>query len=91
MGRVWVFFFYRWLKRWPYAADHVPRKVVSGELLPGPGLFYGVLAFNLGVTFWIGEIFMGMAGCFIVVPLPLALLATLWREDTFSVVPEVLK
>jgi len=69
----------------------VPRKVVSRELLLGLGLFYGVLAFNLGVTFWIGEIFMGMAGCFIVVPLTVALLVTLWREDTFSVVHEVLR
>ena len=47
-------FFYRWLERGPYADDSVPRKVVSRELLLGLGLFYGVLAFNLGVTFWIG-------------------------------------
>ena len=32
------------------------------QLLLGVGLYYGVLAFNLGVTFWIGESFMGMSG-----------------------------
>ena len=85
------FFFYRWLERGTYAADSVPRKVVSRELLLGIALYYGVLALNLGMTFWIGEIFMGMVGCFIVVPLTAALLVTLWREDTFSVVHEELK
>ena len=89
-GRVGVFFL-PVVRAGPYVFDSVPRKVVSRELLLGLGLFYGVLAFNLGVTFWIGEIFMGMVGCFIVVPLTAALLATLWREDTYSAVHEMLK
>ena len=32
------------------------------RLLLGVGLYYGVLAFNLSVTFWIGETFMGWSG-----------------------------
>jgi uncharacterized membrane protein len=86
-----VYFFLPVVRAGPYVFDSVPRKVVSRELLQGLGLFYGVLAFNLCVTFWIGEIFMGMIGCFIVVPLTAALLATLWREDTYSAVHEMLK
>jgi uncharacterized membrane protein len=41
--------------------------------IPGPALYYGVLAFNLAVTFAIGEDAMGWAGVFIVV-LPTAIL-----------------
>jgi len=47
-------FVYRWLERGPYKAASVPQEVVRRELFLSIGLFYGVLAFNLGVTFWIG-------------------------------------
>lgn len=47
---------------------------VTARLLLGVGLFYGVLAFNLGVTFWIGEAFMGLSGLLMHLPV-LALLA----------------
>ncbi len=35
---------------------------ITQRLLLGIGLYYGVLAFNLGMTFWIGESLMGMSG-----------------------------
>jgi len=76
------FVLYRWLERGPYMAESVPREVINRELLLGIGLYYGVLVFNLGVTFWIGETFMGMVGCFIFIPLTAALLVTLGREST---------
>lgn len=38
-------------------------------LLLGVGLYYGVLAFNLGMTFWIGEFFMGMSGLLMHLPI----------------------
>jgi putative membrane protein len=38
------------------------------RLLLGVGLYYGVLAFNLSVTFWIGESFMGMSGLLMHLP-----------------------
>ena len=38
------------------------------RLLLGVGLYYGVLVFNLGVTFWIGESFMGMSGLLMHLP-----------------------
>jgi putative membrane protein len=39
------------------------------QLLLGVGLYYGVLAFNLSVTFWIGESFMGMSGLLMHLPI----------------------
>jgi len=42
---------------------------VTPRLLLGVGLYYGVLAFNLSVTFWIGESFMGMSGLLMHLPL----------------------
>jgi putative membrane protein len=41
---------------------------VTPRLLLGVGLYYGVLAFNLSVTFWIGESFMGMSGLLMHLP-----------------------
>jgi putative membrane protein len=41
---------------------------VTHQLLLGVGLYYGVLAFNLSVTFWIGESFMGMSGLLMHLP-----------------------
>jgi putative membrane protein len=41
---------------------------VTPQLLLGVGLYYGVLAFNLSVTFWIGESFMGMSGLLMHLP-----------------------
>ena len=46
---------------------------VTPCMLLGVGLYYGVLAFNLGVTFWIGESFMGLSGLLMHLPV-LALL-----------------
>ena len=44
------------------------------SLLLGVGLYYGVLAFNLGVTFWIGEWFMGLSGLLMHLPVLAVLL-----------------
>ena len=41
---------------------------ITSRLLPGVGLYYGVLAFNLSMTFWIGEFFMGMSGLLMHLP-----------------------
>ena len=40
-------------------------KQIAGQALLGPGLYFGVLIFNLGVTFYIGEFLMGVWGTFI--------------------------
>lgn len=49
-------------------ADHVTRHVLAGC-----GLYYGVLIFNLTVTFWIGESLLGMTGLLIYLPLTVLL------------------
>jgi putative membrane protein len=46
--------------------------------LIGPGLYFGVLVFNLSVTFYIGENMMGWVGLFIVL-LPSVLVYTITR------------
>lgn len=48
------------------------------ELAPA-GLYFGILGFNLWVTFTIGEEMMGLAGLFITFPLLLLVLLTMWR------------
>ena len=45
-----------------------PLPSVTPRLLLGVGLYYGVLAFNLSVTFWIGESFMGISGLLMHLP-----------------------
>ena len=49
----------------------------SQTLLLGIGLYYGVLAFNLGMTFWIGETFMGICGILMHLPVLMILLTRL--------------
>ena len=55
-----------------------PEATVRGSLLLGVGLYYGVLVFNLAVTFWIGEGLIGIVGYFIYLPLSLLLLLKLF-------------
>jgi putative membrane protein len=44
------------------------RHVPWGGLLE-PGLYLGILGFNLGLTFWIGERLLGLIGCMMVAPI----------------------
>lgn len=41
---------------------------VTKTILLGCGLYYGVLAFNLAITFWIREPLLGLTGLFIYLP-----------------------
>ncbi|MFM8552429.1 MAG: carotenoid biosynthesis protein [Nitrospiraceae bacterium] len=61
---------------------------MTGNVLLGVGLYYGVLAFNLGVTVWIGEYQLGMTGLLIFIPLTtLLVLRVLGRLSPPSHVP----
>lgn len=52
----------RWLdSKFPFN----PPYQLPGQALLGPGLYFGVLIFNLGVTFYIGEILLGCLGTLI--------------------------
>ena len=54
----------------------IPKKEsqIAGQALLGPALYFGVLAFNLGVTFYIGEFLLGAWGTFIFI----GILALAW-------------
>lgn len=60
---------YRVADQRPGILPKLPQTIPVQEILLGCGLYYGVLLFNLGVTFWIGESLMGMAGCLIYIPI----------------------
>ncbi len=51
---------------------------VTQRILLGVGLYYGVLVFNLAVTFWIGEPLLGLTGLFIYMPVTVLLLLRLF-------------
>jgi len=44
---------------------------VTRHLLLGCALYYGVLLFNLTITFWIGESLLGLVGVMMYLPLTL--------------------
>jgi putative membrane protein len=50
-------------------------------LLLGPFLYYTVVVFNLGMTFWIGEYFQGLVGCFIQGPVAFLLLLQFFKQS----------
>ena len=50
-----------------------PDRLVTRHVLLGCGLYYGILIFNLTVTFWIGEPLLGMTGLLIYLPLTVLL------------------
>ena len=53
----------------PQLTQRQDQAITSADLLLGCGLYYGVLLFNLAVTFWIGELLLGMAGLLIYLPI----------------------
>jgi putative membrane protein len=57
---------------------------VTPRLLLGVGLYYGVLVFNLSVTFWIGESFMAMSGLLMHLPVIALLMFRVARPRIIS-------
>ena len=58
-----------------------PPPPITQRLLLGVGLYYGVLAFNLVVTFWIGEFLMGMSGLLMHLPVLIILISRFTRVE----------
>lgn len=50
-----------------------PAQRVTRHILLGCALYYGVLIFNLTITFWIGESLLGITGVFIYLPITVLL------------------
>lgn len=74
---------FRRLEHFRYLHQPVPHELVKGEILLGVGLYYGILVFILGITFWIGESLLGVIGCLLYGPVTVVLLLKLWTRDLF--------
>ena len=57
------------------------------DLLLGCGLYYGVLTFNLAITFWIAEPLLGLVGVMIYLPVTILLMLRLLNRLPDAVVP----
>ncbi len=57
---------------------------IPGKALMGPALYYGVLVFNLAVTFYIGEIVLGLAGSLLFMALFSATALKVYQKRPFS-------
>ncbi|RMH05574.1 MAG: carotenoid biosynthesis protein [Nitrospirae bacterium] len=60
---------YRLLGSTPWLVARTSPVVRRNDVLLGCGLYYGILAFNLFMTFWIGEPLLGVVGCLLYLPL----------------------
>ena len=56
------------------------RRDFPGRALLGPGLYLGILAFNLTMTLWIGEPTLSLAGVFIYLPFLTWLGLKVWEK-----------
>ena len=56
------------ITRLPAAWGTWGRRGFASQALLGPGLYLGILGFNLFMTFWIGETLIGWVGIFIYTP-----------------------
>ncbi len=74
---------YRLIDRRTGLLPVLPHAIPARAVLPGCGLYYGVLLFNVVITFWIGEPLLGVVGCLI--HLPVTALALLKIRQEFPV------
>ena len=66
----------------PDDREAAPSASTTVDVLLGCGLYYGVLLFNLSVTFWIGETLLGLVGLLLYIPVTtLALLRLFGRLE----------
>lgn len=70
---------YRYLEPYMPQAPWRHGRVRTGDLLAGCGLYYGVLVFNLAMTFWIEEFLLGVVGILIYLPITILLILKLGR------------
>jgi uncharacterized membrane protein len=57
--------------------DNAGEENIAGKLVLGCALYYGILGFNLAVTFWIGEALLGATGLLLYLPITAFLLLKL--------------
>ena len=71
-----------WLSRLGFR--DIGMRQVPGQALLGPAVYFGVLVFTLGVTFYIGEFFMGFCGLGVALLLLSLPLAKIFRKEKKS-------
>ena len=57
----------------PSEGGLLPAPSVTARVLLGCALYYGILIFNLVMTFWIEELLIGITGLFIYLPVTVLL------------------
>lgn len=70
------------LNSWIDSKSPARTKQVAGQALLGPGLYFGVLIFNLGVTFYIGEFLLGVSGTIISLGVFALVFLKVWKLTT---------
>lgn len=71
----------------PRPPDRAESGGVTTDVLLGCGLYYGVLVFNLAITFWIGEPLLGLTGVLIYLPVTALLMVRLYGRVPFLAAP----
>jgi putative membrane protein len=82
VGSAILFSFTR-IDRWLGEKFPVRKRQVFAQALLGPGLYFGVLIFNLAVTFYIGEILLGLCGVLLTTGLLLLVLYKIKKPEKF--------
>ena len=84
-----IFFFFSKIDLW-LGGDGKGRGVreLPGKALLGPAVYFGVLAFNLSVTFYIGETLLGVCGLLITSAI-LALVIFKIKKTTPSIIEKI--
>lgn len=72
---------FRWLELSHYPDQPVPKYLVKQEILLGVGLYYYIPVFILGMTFWIGEVFLGIIGSLLYIAVTVLFLVKMWRVN----------
>lgn len=67
-----------------YTSQDKGRREVPAQALLGPGVYFGVLAFNLAMTFYIGEVVLGICGIALTGALAGVVLFKLKRPEAFT-------
>jgi uncharacterized membrane protein len=70
------------LNSWVDSKTPAQTKQLPGQALLGPGLYFGVLIFNLGVTFYIGEFMLGVSGTIISLGIFTLVFLKIWKLRT---------
>lgn len=74
-------------RRLPPLPLHDAESAMTTYILLGCTLYYGVLLFNLTITFWIGESLLGLVGVMIYLPITILLVLRLLNRVPTPIVP----